>query len=135
MKQKFGRAHGDPGSKVKTILIVDDEIDITDTFTLLFEMNGFKVFSASNGRDALDIAKTHAPDLILSDCMMPVMDGLAFAREIRHCDATKDIPLVLMSAVPHWCDFSEVGVHEFIQKPFRFAALLERVNALLGIRS
>lgn len=135
MSPEFGRGGRPPNEKAKTILIVDDEIDITDTFGLLFELNGFQVMTASNGQEALLILKDERPELILSDCMMPIMDGMEFCTRLQKDSTTKDIPLILMSAAPELHDFSNTPHHLFIRKPFKFADLLLQVRKLLKIES
>src|ERR1700681_1555625 len=90
----------DAEEKMKVILIVDDEVDIISTFSILFELHGFEVLSAANGLQALEMVQKRAPDIIVSDCMMPIMDGLEFSRKVRGNPATHKIPIVLMSAAP-----------------------------------
>lgn len=117
--------------QMKTILIVDDEVDITETFSGLFELHGFEVLTASNGLQALEVAKKRTPDIIVSDCMMPVMDGLEFSRQARSDPAMGETPIVLMSAAPTPQTLSNGTCEAFIQKPFRFNDLLSVVNRLL----
>ena len=105
----------------KKILIVDD--DSTNLYMLksLLEGEGFDVTEAKNGQEALDVAHVDPPDLILSDILMPVMDGYALCREWKSDDALKHIPLVFYTATytePKDEDFAlSLGADRFILKP------------------
>lgn len=116
---------------MKSILIVDDEVDITDTFTMLFELHDFKVAFASQGKQALCVLENFTPDVILSDCMMPLMDGLELCARVKGNPATAQIPFILMSASPKKHDLSAVRCDLFLQKPFLFNDLLDKITALL----
>jgi len=117
---------------MKSILIVDDEVDITDTFSMLFELHDFKVVLASQGRQALEVLQDFTPDVILSDCMMPLMDGLELCTQVKSAPSTAHIPFILMSASPKQHDLSSVRYDLFLQKPFVFNDLLDKVTALLN---
>lgn len=125
----------DVGKKLHVILIVDDEIDITQTFAWLFEWNGFEVLSASNGQQALEVLDKRIPDIVISDCMMPIMGGVELSRRIRNNPATEKTPIILMSAAPPQENFAEATFDVFLQKPFRFDALLGEVSKLLGTQT
>ncbi|MGV3653898.1 MAG: response regulator [Noviherbaspirillum sp.] len=120
------------GQEKKLVLLVDDELDIAQTFAWLFEWNGFDVLCASDGRQALEILGKHEPDIIISDCMMPVMDGVELSRKVRDGPASRKIPVILMSAAPFQHNLSKAEFDVFLQKPFRFDALLAEVSRLLG---
>jgi CheY-like chemotaxis protein len=124
----------DAEEKMKVILIVDDEVDITATFAILFELHGFEVLSAPNGLQALDVIEKRTPDIIVSDCMMPIMDGLEFSRRVRGNPATQKIPIVLMSAAPAQHRLGSAEFDLFLKKPFRFNDLLAEVTKLLESR-
>jgi len=109
----------------------DDEFDMTDTLSMLFALNGFAVHCASNGKEALDTVGKSSPDLIISDCMMPIMDGLEFCGRVRGDAATQGIPIILMSASPSRHDLSSVAFDIFMKKPFPFDSLLVEVRKLL----
>jgi CheY-like chemotaxis protein len=120
---------------IKHVLLVDDEFDITQTFAWLFEWNGFGVLTASNGKEALEMLDKRMPDVIISDCMMPIMDGIKLSRQLRDNPATQRIPIILMSAAPAKHNLADAAFDVFLQKPFRFEALLEAVNRLLASKS
>ena len=115
----------DVGKPKKLILIVDDEFDLTSTFSLLFQLNGFETFTANNGQHALELIRQRVPDLILSDYMMPIMDGMQLSQQLRADPATAHIPIILMSAIPQHEDMITSRFSAFIQKPFQFKHLLE----------
>lgn len=117
--------------KVPRILVVDDEPDITETYQILFEMHGYLVFTANNGVEALDRVTKAGPDLILSDCMMPKMDGIEFIRRARQIPELASIPIILMSGAPEVHDLSERLHTLFLQKPVLFDELLQKINKLL----
>jgi CheY-like chemotaxis protein len=112
-------------SRKRLILIVDDEFDLTSTFSLLFELNGFETITANNGRHALELMKKRVPDIVLSDCMMPVMNGVELSQHIRANPATAKIPIVLMSAIPQHQSLIDLTFSAFMQKPFQFKNLLD----------
>lgn len=118
--------------KTKRILIVDDEIDITTIYSMLFELHGFQVLTAANGRQALDLIGTDPPDLVLSDCMMPVMDGIELTRILRSDPKTAALPIILTSALPDPQRLGNSGHALFIQKPADFSALLKAVKRMLS---
>lgn len=82
----------------KRILVVDDEPLIVSLLTLALEAEGYQVEVAVNGRDALDRVQQQAPDAILLDVMMPVLDGWHFIAELRATPATRQIPIIVLSA-------------------------------------
>jgi len=112
------------------LLIVDDEFDIAITYSMLFEYHGFSVVTAANGREALAMAASAAPALILSDYMMPQMDGAALCNALRDDPALRSIPFILLSA-----GGMPAGVTApydvFLKKPVAFDQLLKVVRRLL----
>ncbi len=118
---------------MKLVLIVEDEYGNAEVLQLLLEAEGYRVALASNGKQALDILRTgEQPDLILSDFMMPIMDGTQTLAAIRNNTAFAKIPVIMMSSL------EEVSVREtgadydrFLRKPFRAKAVLQTVAQLL----
>jgi CheY-like chemotaxis protein len=121
---------GPDGKAPPVLLIVDDEFDIAITYAMLFEYHGFRVLTASNGREALATAATTAPDLVLSDYMMPVMDGAALCAALRADPLLGKRPFILLSAggVPAGV---KVDCDLFLKKPVAFDKLLLAVQRLL----
>ena len=115
----------------KRILIVDDEADITSTFATLLEMYGYESLCANNGKDALHLALKNQPHIIISDCMMPVMDGIELTKQIRLNPATEHIPVVLMSGAPHMHQLNEVAHSGFLLKPVKLTDLLSTIVTIL----
>lgn len=116
---------------MKVILLVDDEVDATSVLTLLLEHEGFTVLSASNGVEALKILSQHTPNLIISDCMMPLMDGVRFLSEVRAMPALCTIPFILMSGAPEHHDLTGAEFDSFVLKPFQFEKLMNTINTLI----
>lgn len=109
------------------ILIVDDEPDIRATVSAMLEIEGYRVDEAINGADALRVLEDRAPDLILLDMRMPVLDGWGFARELR--ERGHRTPIVVMTAArdaAHWA--SEIAAAAFVAKPFGFDDLIRAVE-------
>ena len=118
--------------KKNLILVVDDEFDITETYKMLLEFYDYSVFTANNAVEALAIAKENPFDLILSDCMMPIMDGIEFSRKVRYISGLEEVPIILMSGAPELHDFSRGGHTTFFRKPFVFDKLAKEIEKLLS---
>lgn len=116
------------------ILIVDDEQPIVEPLKYHLEKEGYEVSAASDGREALVKCQTFAPDLVILDLMLPVIDGLSVCRQIRGTPALAHIRILMLTAKGEETDevvgFS-LGADDYVSKPFRTRALLERVKALL----
>ncbi len=116
------------------ILLVDDEQDILEFVSYALKKEGFIVFTALNGKDAITIAKKEKPDLIILDIMMPEMDGIETCGEIRKIPALENIVIAFLTARNE--DYSqiagfEVGADDYITKPVRPRVLVSRIKALL----
>ncbi len=116
---------------MKTILVVDDQISVCQLLQDFLQGQGFRVITASGGRDALRQARQKNPDLILLDIVMPDMDGYEFLRIFRQECQT---PVILMSAREEGTDVVlglELGADDCLYKPIRTRELLARINAIL----
>ncbi|WP_392481986.1 response regulator [Nostoc sp. C110] len=117
------------------ILIVDDEEDVRAIAKLGLEMAaGWNVLTASSGQEALKVAATHKPDVILLDMMMPDMDGRATLQQLKANPATKKIPVILLTAKLQQSDresFTDMDVAAIFAKPFRPLKLAEQINEVL----
>jgi len=118
---------------IKTILVVDDELTVADMIQAALEEEGFQAVVAHNGRAALAQAKVTAPDLILLDFMMPIMDGPATLAAIRADTLLADVPVIIMSSVDEKMVASLVTGHQnFIRKPFTLHALYSLIRRQLA---
>ncbi len=120
------------------ILLVDDEVDILEFISYNLEKDGYKVYTAQNGLEAIKIAEKKIPDLIILDVMMPEMDGIAACEEIRKIPALQNTVIAFLTARSE--DYSQIagfeaGADDYITKPIRPKVLISRVKALLKRKS
>lgn len=116
------------------ILIVDDEPHILELVRFNLEAGGFKVIEAPDGQKAIELAQTENPDLILLDLMLPGTDGLEVCRILRQQKATREIPIIMLTAKSEEIDKVlglEIGADDYITKPFSPRELTARVKAVL----
>jgi two-component system alkaline phosphatase synthesis response regulator PhoP len=116
------------------ILIVDDEADILELIEYNLKQEGYQVFTAKNGQEAITVAKRVLPDLILLDVMMPKMDGIEACRLMRTLPEFKQTFMVFLTARNE--EYSEiagfnVGADDYITKPIKPRSLVSRINAIL----
>jgi CheY-like chemotaxis protein len=116
----------------KLVLVVDDEVDITDTLAMLLRLHGYEVVTASNGLDALVKMRDRIPDIVVSDCMMPVMNGLELCTSIGRYPTLRHIPVILTSGAPEHHDLTGVQFNLFLRKPFAFDVLASEIARLLA---
>ena len=118
----------------KKILIIEDEYDIASTMELALDMENYEVRLCSNGKEALTLLSMESlPNLVISDVMMPVMDGYNFTQEFRENPRYDKIPLVLTSAAPLDPEKLKKGDYQgFIRKPFDLDRFLELVEDILA---
>lgn len=122
--------------ELSTILIVDDNEDIRSYLRVLLA-GQYYVIEASDGQNGLRLAKESVPDLIVSDVMMPVMDGLTFCSKIKEDEVTSHIPVILLTArsdESQRIEGYEHGADAYITKPFNDHLLLVRISNLLQAR-
>ncbi len=121
-------------SKVQTILLVDDERDIVEFLQYNLEKEGYKVFTANDGLEGVEMAQKVSPDLILMDVMMPRMDGIEACQMIRQ-ELQLNSPLIafLTSRAEDYSQVAgfEAGADDYITKPIRPRLLVSKVEALL----
>jgi two-component system, OmpR family, response regulator len=119
---------------VAKILIVDDNGDLRTLLGLCFLRCGHSIVVASNGAAALECLAVHAPDLLVTDVNMPVMDGLELLRRLR-ADGQHDLPVILFSARSDLCaPAAAAGADAFLVKPVPLRELAEAGERLLGKR-
>lgn len=116
------------------VLLVDDELDILEFLSYNLEKEGYIVYTAKNGVEALEIAEKEIPNLIILDVMMPEMDGIAACEELRKIPALSSTIIAFLTARGE--DYSQIagfeaGADDYITKPVRPKVLVSRVKALL----
>jgi two-component system alkaline phosphatase synthesis response regulator PhoP len=119
---------------VHKVLVVDDAPDIVRLVRDYLEHAGFSVLVASNGVDALRIARTERPDLIVLDLGLPGRDGLDVTRELRRDSSVASVPIVMLTARADESDKLvglELGADDYVTKPFSAKELVARVRAVL----
>ena len=118
-----------------TVLVVDDDPVIQGLLRVNFEMEGYEVIVAGDGVEGLERARSERPAVVILDVMMPRMDGLEVARQLKGDPATAPIPIVLLSAKAQQIDVragDAAGADVYVTKPFDPLDLLRRVEALIA---
>jgi len=117
------------------LLLADDEPDIIELLQYNLKKAGYEIFTASNGLEAIEIAKKELPDIIILDIMMPLMDGVVTCQNLRTIPELKDKIIILLSARGE--EYSEIaglenGADDYIKKPVKIAVLKARIKALVN---
>jgi CheY-like chemotaxis protein len=115
------------------VLIVEDSSDLRYLFARVLQRQGFRVYEASNGQEALECVREIQPDVIVSDVMMPEMDGIELIRRLRAMPATAEIPIVIITAAATdevRRDAGRLGAADVLEKPLNWRTLLARVSQL-----
>jgi CheY-like chemotaxis protein len=111
------------------VLLVDDEPDFLTVIRARLSKAGYDVICAHHGRDAMDKLRIKSPDVIVSDVIMPVMDGIDFYQQLKNSAETRKIPVIIMSIKEHLeQNFRAVGVDDFLAKPFEAADLIKKIQ-------
>ncbi len=120
----------------KQILVVDDDDGVREIIQLSLEMAaGWTVVTATCGQEGIAIAKSHAPDLILLDVMMPDEDGIEVFNQLQSDPLTQPIPTILLTAKARMSErqeFMKIGVMGIITKPFKARELTQQINQMVG---
>jgi two-component system alkaline phosphatase synthesis response regulator PhoP len=117
------------------VLLIDDEPDIIDFLSYNFKKKGFDVLTAYDGAAGLQKAQADYPDLVITDLLMPRLNGIQFCVEMKKSDATKTIPILMLSASPDdllALGAMEAGAEMFLSKPVRWTLLFETVGRMLA---
>jgi DNA-binding response OmpR family regulator len=120
--------------KQPSVLIVDDEPQIRDFLQMGFVYEGFRVFQATTGPEAMRMAIEHQPDIIILDIMLPGFDGLEVTSQLRRC---YDVPIIMLTAKDEIDDRVtglDHGADDYLTKPFAFRELMARTRAVLRRR-
>jgi two-component system phosphate regulon response regulator PhoB len=117
----------------RRILIIEDERALTKVLVYNLQREGYEVTVTHDGLEGLRRAQAHPPDLIILDLMLPGMDGLDVCRELRSTEATRSLPILMLTAKAEETDqvvgFS-LGADDYVTKPFSVKVLLQRIKAL-----
>ena len=118
-------------------LVVDDSITVRRVTERFLQRSGLRVVTAKDGLDAISVMAEHKPDIILLDIEMPRMDGYEFASHVRNDDRVADVPIIMVTSRvgdKHRARAIELGVNDYLGKPYQDAALLEAIGRLLEER-
>ena len=119
----------------RTVLVIDDDPVILRLLEVNFEMEGFAVVTAGDGEAGLEAARTAQPDVIVSDVMMPKLNGLELVQALKADESTASIPVVLLSAKAQVTDVRagiDAGADDYVTKPFEPLDLVDRVTKLIS---
>jgi DNA-binding response OmpR family regulator len=117
------------------VLVVDDEFEIRDLLSRFLTEEGYEVIVAPNGDEALELAETENPEVILLDIKMPGIDGIEICKRLKAKEKTRFIPVIMATAL--WDTYSEAiesGAEDFVTKPFNLTELSHRVKSILRVR-
>ena len=121
---------------MKRVLLVDDEPVLRSVVRQFLEFSGYEVVEAADGRHALDLAKERTPDIVLTDLLMPHIDGLDLCRRLRAHDSTRAVPVIFVTARnaddAQRMEMERVG-NGFIMKPFEPDDLLKQIDETLAL--
>jgi DNA-binding response OmpR family regulator len=121
----------------RLVLVADDDEDIRSLVRYRLVGNGFEVVTAVNGEEALRLAAERSPDLAILDVMMPRLDGFEVTRRLRADEATRAIPVILLTSRAQEADVTQgfaAGADDYLRKPFSPQELGMRVQAVLARR-
>lgn len=113
------------------ILIIDDNIETSLVLKMRLEFEDYNVELAYDGKEGVEKANKHNPDLILLDIMMPGVDGFAVCAKLRNTSKTKDIPIIMVTAKTLMGDVEQAfkkGADSYIMKPFEIEELIEKIE-------
>ena len=125
---------GDAGKVRNRILVVEDDLELIELLKFNLAKAGFQVGVATDGAKALHRVRSHPPDLVLLDLMLPELDGLAVCEILRRDAATRDLPVIILTAISSQLGRIAgmgAGANDYITKPFRVKDLLKRIQAVL----
>ncbi len=118
------------------LLIVEDHKDLRIFLKNTFE-NQYKIITAKNGQEGIDLALEHIPDIIISDIMMPIKDGITLTKELKDCESTSHIPIILLTAKvgeENELRGIKLGADDYIMKPFNTRILISKIENIIKHR-
>lgn len=122
-------------ARAALILVADDDGDVRELVVFRLERAGYRVVTAADGQEAVEVALERSPDVCVIDVMMPKLDGYQVTERLRASPGLAEVPIVLLTASVEDAAVSrgfEVGASDYIKKPFGPHELLERIAAALG---
>ncbi len=122
-------------SQQKTILLIEDNLDVRENTAEILELANYHVWTAANGKEGVALAKQHLPDLIICDIMMPELDGYGVLHILSHDQKTAVIPFIFLTAKTEKSDFRKgmnMGADDYITKPFEELDLLDTIRRRLA---
>ncbi len=117
---------------MKNVLIVDDEVSLAQLLADLLQYEGYRVMTATNGREALACLHQARPDMVLCDVMMPVMNGIEVCHALRADPLYRTVPIVMMTAAPGSISQEDCDYQALLAKPFDIDTVLELVIEMTG---
>jgi len=120
----------------KKIIVAEDEQQLALAVKIRLQSKGYQVMTASDGRQALELAEQEKPDLIILDVLMPVMDGYSCLRELNTRFGRGKIPVIILTARDRMKDLFELeGIEDYVIKPFDHEDLLVRIDRVFKRRA
>jgi CheY-like chemotaxis protein len=119
----------------RTILLVDDDVTLRELLADALELEGFTILQAGNGEEGVTAALSAKPDLVISDIVMPEMNGWELCQTLRTIPSTKAVPFLFLSSLdqaPDKLKALRLGADDYLTKPFHLAAILAKVQQLIG---
>ena len=116
------------------ILVVDDDLAINELIKINLELQGYQIIQAYSGTEGFALAKQEHPALVILDVMMPEVDGFTVAQRIRQCEEISETPIIMLTALSELnnkVNGFNIGVDDYLTKPFETEELIVRVRALL----
>ena len=132
-KLTFIREEANHPEQMKTVLLIEDDLDLRENTTELLELKGYNVLVASNGQEGVERAKEAQPDIIVCDVRMPIMDGIEVIETLKSDPATKDIPFIFCTASAQEHEVllgKQAGAALYITKPYDQEVLYSAIEDL-----
>ena len=120
--------------KVYTILIIEDETDISELIEYSLTQSGYSIIVSDNGEKGIEVTRKHSPDLILLDLMLPGINGIDVCRILKNDKETSDVSIIMLTALGQEEDIIkglETGADDYVTKPFSFPVLEARIQSVL----
>ena len=122
------------GKKAYTILIIEDEPDISELIEYSLTQSGYNIIVSDNGEKGIEVTRKHSPDLILLDLMLPGINGIDVCRILKNDKDTSDVSIIMLTALGQEEDIIkglETGADDYVTKPFSFPVLEARIQSVL----